>query len=73
MAGISPYFPGRCENRGSESEAPTLRGHPHPFVFSKEEKQVAQYGDALREDHFSEKLIRASVTFWSKMHKWLRC
>jgi len=44
-----------------------------PLVFCKEDKRLAYYGDALREDHFSERLIRASVPFWSKMHKWLRC
>ena len=41
-----------------------------PLVFCKEDKRLAYYGDALREDHFSERLIRVSVPFWSKMHKW---
>ena len=33
LAGSPPFFLGRRENRGSESEAPTLRGYPYPLVF----------------------------------------
>jgi hypothetical protein len=31
------------------------------------------YGDTLKGYLLYEKLIRASVTFWSKIHKWPRC
>ncbi len=30
---MPPFFLGRHENRGSESEGPTLRGYPHLLVF----------------------------------------
>ena len=60
---------GIAENRRNESEAPFLEMNS-PLVFCKGDKQLAYYGDALRKDYFSERLIRVRVTFWSKMHKW---
>jgi len=39
LAGIPPYFMARPENRGSESETPTLRGYPYPSCAEEKNMQ----------------------------------